>query len=125
MLDVFAQANVAGFAYSNLGKIVSCAVESSTTLYGYNTNLNTTINVKMAGFAIENSGEISMSYVNLIKGSDFLVGAVYNGTMSAKDISAGFVYSNSGKVLDSYAQMTNVGIKITTVDENTEIPVHC
>lgn len=121
-LNIFAQANVGGFAYSNNGKIVSCAVEKDATIYGYNTNLDKTIVVRNAGFVVENSKEISMSYVNLEK-SNVLYGAIYKGTMSSKDISAGFVYTNSGKILDAYVQMTETGINNNSfagfVNQNT------
>ncbi|MBR4998768.1 MAG: hypothetical protein IKY10_02695, partial [Clostridia bacterium] len=121
-LSIFAQANVGGFAYSNNGKIVSCAVEKDTTIYGYNTNLDKTIVVRNAGFVVENSNEISMSYVNLQKGYN-LFDSVYAGTMSSKDISAGFVYANAGKICDAFVQMTDTGINNNSfagfVNQNT------
>ena len=108
-LNIFAQANIGGFVHTNLGKIVSSGVEEKTTIYGYNVNLGNTINVKIAGFAVDNSGEISMSYVKLKHGEN-AIDSIYYGTMSAKDISAGFVYSNSGSIYDTYVQMSLTGI---------------
>lgn len=107
-LNIFSQSNVAGFVNNNSGKIVSCGVESDSTIYSYNSYLANTVNVSIAGFAIENSGEISMSYVNLRFDSskNESYGA---GLISAKDESAGFVYSNSGIIYDAFVQMTNVG----------------
>ncbi len=116
-LNIFALANIGGFVHTNQGKIVSCGVEEDTTIYGYNVNLGNTIIVDIAGFAVENLGEISMSYVNLVK-SKVLAKVnkdlnddldINQGTMSAKDFSAGFVSLNSGKIYDAYVQMTHIG----------------
>ena len=109
-LSIYSQSNIGGFVYENKGKIVSCAVEEQATIYGYNINLGNTIIVELAGFAVQNSGEISMSYVNLRKSSN----STYQGTMSAKDISAGFIYTNSGKVYDAYVQITETGVNNNT-----------
>jgi len=109
-LNIYSQANIGGFVYENSGKIASCEVGEDTTIYGYNTSLEKTIVVKLAGFVVENNNEISMSYVSLKKGDVKYNNTIYAGTMSAKDISAGFAYSNHGKILDSYVSMTNVGV---------------
>ena len=112
-LNIFAQANIGGFAYSNAGKIVSCGVEEDTTIYSYNINLEKTIEIDVAGFVVNNSNEVSMSYVNLNKGSK-LTTSTYQGTISAKDISAGFVLNNSGEIYDAYVQMQETGINNNT-----------
>ncbi len=117
-LSIYAQANVGGFAYSNSGKIVSCAVKEGetdrrTTFYGYNSDLSNTIVVEMAGFVVSNSGDISMSYVNLTA-EGAKNNAITLGTMSAKDISAGFVYTNGGTISDAYVQISQTGANNNT-----------
>lgn len=113
-LNIFAQANIGGFVHTNNGKIVSCGVEENTTIYGYNVNLPKTIIVDIAGFAVDNSSEISMSYVNLIKKSTILEIVdgveIHEGTMSAKDFSAGFVSRNNGTIYDAYVQISENGV---------------
>ncbi len=128
-LNIFSLANIGGFVHTNAGKIASCGVEESTTIYGYNTNLSNTIVSEIAGFALRNSGEISMSYVNLKSNKynvtyakrnsntniiEYELKEMSGGTMSAKDMSAGFVYSNSGKIYDAYIKMTKNGINNNT-----------
>lgn len=118
-LAIFAQANIGGFAHTNHGKIVSCGVKN-VTIYSYNVNLANTIIVKVAGFAVNNSSEISMSYVDLMvdlssdSSDNIAIGSVKKGTISAKDISAGFVYLNSGNIYDAYVQMNETGINNNT-----------
>ncbi len=125
-LSIYAQANIGGFVYSNEGKIVSCGVEKNTTIYSYNNNLEKTIVINIAGFAVENKNHISMSYVKLA-GLPFVctykdevneiltqVEIQHGGTISAKDTSAGFVYSNSGMVEDSYVSIAKTGINNNT-----------
>lgn len=113
-LSIFAQANIGGFVHTNDGKIASCGVDR-VTIYGYNINLGNTIIVEIAGFVVDNTNDISMSYVNLIKENrTFISPYVYYGTMSAKDISAGFAYFNSGKILEAYVYMTTTGINNNT-----------
>lgn len=119
-LSIYALANVGGFVHTNAGKIVSCGVEKQTTIYGYNVTLGNTIVIEVSGFAVENLGHISMSYVNLETEDvevDYLginnierIETIECGKMSAKDISAGFVYSNSGSISDAYVQMEATGI---------------
>ncbi len=116
-LSIFSQANMGGFAHSNHGKIVSCAVEEGefdkrTTFYGYNSNLGNTIVVEMSGFVVSNSGDISMSYVNLTANSSSA--QIIRGTMSAKDISSGFAYSNTGNITDAYVQISQTGTNNNT-----------
>lgn len=119
-IKIFSQANIGGFVYENKGKIVSSAVDSvidysgiapkqyNPVYYNYNKELARTIVVELAGFATYNSGEISMSYVNL--GSTKLASASkYIGNMSAKDNSAAFVYSNTGSISDAYTILTMLG----------------
>ena len=106
-LNIYSQSNIGGFVHTNQGKIVSCAVEKETTIYAYNTGLEKTIVVQVGGFAVENSNEISMSYVNLEKHT---INNIDKGVMSAKDISAGFAYSNSGNIVDAYVYITNTGV---------------
>lgn len=124
-LSIFSQSNIGGFAHTNSGKISSCSVEtqtsieenSSATIYGYHQGISKTIVVQIAGFVVENSGDISMSYVDLMAIKDTnneFKSSTYFGTMSAKDISAGFVYSNSGKIYDSYAKINAMGVNNNT-----------
>ena len=108
-LNIFSQSNIGGFVHKNSGKIVSCGVDNNTTIYAYNINLGNTIIVEVAGFVVENSGEISMSYVDLKQGEKAF-NTIHRGTMSSKDISAGFAYSNSGSIYDTYVKMTSIGV---------------
>jgi len=103
-LSIYAQANIGGFVYKNNGKIASCGVEKSTIIYAYNTGLEKTIVVQVAGFVVNNDNYISMSYVNLQN----------QDNMSAKDISAGFVYSNSGSIIDAYVDISKTGLNNNT-----------
>ena len=117
-LSIYSLANIGGFVHTNKGKIASCGVEKNSTIYGYNVSLGNTIVVQISGFVVENSNEISMSYVDL-EAKDIEIeyldrGAIRKetiecGKMSAKDISAGFVYRNSGDITDAYVQMTETG----------------
>ncbi len=115
-LSIFSQSNVGGFVHTNNGKIVSSGVEENSTIYGYNEKLGNTIIVDIAGFVVENSGEISMSYVNLVKKNEILLRVdggntkIYQGTMSAKDFSAGFVFNNKGVIYDVFAQISETGV---------------
>ncbi len=115
-LQIFSLSNIGGFVHSNLGKIVSCSVNGKATISAYNAKLGNTLIVNVAGFAVNNSGEISMSCVDLKKGSR-LTENIFEGTLNAKDISAGFIYSNTGNVYDAYVQMTSVGIVNNTFAE--------
>ncbi len=121
-LSMFALANIGGLAYSNSGKIVSSGFDANSSIftitgaearyseggliYAYNNSVVNTSLVSVAGLVVDNSGEISMSYVN--SGSTSLFGGSI-GNISAKDISAGFVYSNTGTVYDSYVYLTRIG----------------
>ena len=118
-LRIFAQANIGGLVYENKGKIVSSAVDTYTDysditikeyqplLYNYNNALEKTIAVKMGGLAVINSGKISMSYVNFLT-TELSNGGLI-GNMSAKDVSAGFVYTNSGNISDAYVVVDLAG----------------
>lgn len=126
-LQIFAKANIGGFVYSNAGKIVSSAFDANTTttvagtisqnkhglIYAYNRTNSYTNVIQVSGFAVNNSGEISMSYVESGVTYATLGASASNnnpiGNISAKDVSAGFVYSNSGLVYDSYVLMEQVG----------------
>ncbi|MBE5741012.1 MAG: hypothetical protein E7351_00540 [Clostridiales bacterium] len=98
-LNIYSQANMGGLVYSNAGKIASCSVEPTADIYGYNENLDKTIIIEVGGFVVQNTGEISMSYVDFGE----------KAKMSVKDISAGFVYRNSGKIYDCYVEMDMTG----------------
>lgn len=101
-LNIYAQANIGGFVVENSGKIASCSYGG--VIYTYNNSLSTTIVSRVAGFAIENSGEISMSCVELSSSQ----------TMSAKDVSAGFIYDNKGNIEDCYAVIPKMGVNNNT-----------
>lgn len=127
-LSIFSLANIGGFAYSNEGKIASSCFDASKDLFTYtisasgqsianysggglifaynNSVLNTSL-VSVAGFVVNNSGEISMSYVK--SNSTTLRSNNSIGNISAKDISAGFVYSSSGTIYDCYVDLTKIG----------------
>lgn len=117
-LSLFTLANVGGFVHSNAGTIASCGVEKTTTIYGYNNTLGTTINVEVAGFVVKNTGNISMSYVNMLKSNveveyfykETLNKTIKGGMMSVKDISAGFVSNNAGRIQDAYVYMSETGV---------------
>lgn len=109
-LKIFAQANIGGLVHTNNGKIVASEFDASDgngLIYAYNRNVETTIISSIAGFVVSNTGEISMSNVKV--GQTTLSQSTYIGNMSAKDISAGFVYSNTGSIYDAYVNLTRIG----------------
>ncbi len=117
-LQIFGKANIAGFVFSNAGKISSSwfdASESATAdgtgkglIYAYNTDVITPYYIKVAGFVVENSGEISMSYFD--GGISYHTSTSRSiGNISAKDYSAGFAYTNSGTISDCYVDVEKVG----------------
>lgn len=113
-LQIFALANIGGLAYKNEGKIVSSAVEDDASIYSYNSNLGNTILVKVGGFVTQNSGSgsISMSHTTLnysYTKATQTEKEQFKGFMSIKDESAGFVYSNAGKIKNCYVQITKIG----------------
>lgn len=113
-LNIYSLANIGGFAYLNEGKIVSSSVEKNTTIYAYkgkSENLDKIVAVKVGGFVVENKNHISMSYVRLEK---YVENNVNKGLIYAKDISAGFVYSNTGDISDSYTHIAQMGINSNT-----------
>ncbi len=118
-LKISALANIGGFVFSNEGKIVSCSFNADTgkfnvdgktedttkgLIYAYNRSVVSSSVIKVGGFVVENSNEISMSYV---KSGITLNNSI--GNISVKDISAGFVYSNTGDITNSYADIDKVG----------------
>ncbi len=109
---IIAKANISGFVYRNEGKIVSCRYDASTgngLIYAYNEPISYKYEVKVAGFVVNNvsSGDISMSYVTA--GVTTYVQANKIGNIASKNLSAGFVYANSGKVYDCYVDVETVG----------------
>ena len=102
-LEIFAGANVGGLSHSNAGKIASSNFNG--TIYAYNSSANSVIG-QVGGFVVENTGEISMSAVEIA--TNTLTGRTL-GNLSAKDPSAGFVFSNSGKIYDCYAIVEKIG----------------
>lgn len=107
-LQIFALANIGGLVYKNEGKIVSSAVEDNALIYSYNINLEKTILVEVGGFVAQNtsSGSISMSHTTLNYDK---TSQIVKGFMSTKDESAGFVYSNAGKIKNCYVQIAQIG----------------
>ena len=118
-LSMFALANIGGLAYSNAGKIVSSSFDAENSIfdndysyvgggliYAYNNSVVNTSLVSVAGFVVNNSGEISMSSVK--SNSTNLYGGTI-GNISAKDISAGFVYSNTNLIYDCYVNLSKIG----------------
>lgn len=99
-LNIYSQSNIGGFVYENNGKIASSGV-SEVKIFTYNPSLEKTIVVEIAGFVVENKGNIAMSFVEMLN---------ENKTMSAKDTSAGFVYTNSSNIEDSYVVMKKTGV---------------
>ncbi len=120
-LQIFAKANIGGLAYSNAGKISSSAFNANTSsttnpngyglIYAYNRTNSYNSVIEVAGFVVNNTGEISMSYVESGVNYCLINGMNYYpiGNISAKDISAGFVYNNAGTIYDSYVVMEQVG----------------
>ena len=108
-IEMYAQANIGGLAYSNAGKIASSSFTG--LIYGYNNNVVTTSLIEIGGFVVNNTGEISMSYVDV--GSTALM-ATSIGNISAKDISAGFVYNNTSSIYDCYVTMSMLGANNNT-----------
>lgn len=105
-MQIFALANIGGFVFENKGKIASCEVGGKSVIYAYNTSVDQTIVAQVAGFVVTNSGEISMSNNTTIYSG---VVTDYQGIMSSKDISSGFVYSNSGEIYNSYVELSKIG----------------
>jgi len=73
-------------------------------MFNYNEVLNNTVALEMGGFAVSNSGKISMSYVNYATTASKVGDEI--GNMSAKDTSAGFIYNNTGSISDAYVVIT-------------------
>ena len=98
-LDIYAQANIAGFVYSNLGTIASCDVyDVRIDAYNYS---GYDVEVKVAGFVVNNSGSIRMSYVKS--------GKTDISTTNSVNESAGFVFSNTGTIENCYSYIDKVG----------------
>ncbi|MFQ6752320.1 MAG: hypothetical protein ACLRFL_01980 [Clostridia bacterium] len=96
-LNIYSQSNIGGLVYENAGTIAS-SYNKNAKIYAYNKNLSSSIIVKVAGFVVDNSGSVSMSYIELDNGYE----------MSAKDISAGFILNNSGDVSDCYSIISKI-----------------
>ncbi len=97
---------VSGFVNSNSGHIVSSYASNLRIINNSNTDYTTTT----AGFAIENSGYVSMSYSKGVKNNVTDIHAIKFG-IETSGISAGFVYLNSGEINNSYSNitLTNLG----------------
>lgn len=123
-LSIFSLANIGGLAYSNEGKIVSSSFDAGNSIFtigennrvnyqngglifAYNDSVLNTSLVSVAGFVVINTGEISMSFVK--SNSTTLQSGNTIGNISAKDISAGFVYSSSGTIYDCYVDLSRIG----------------
>lgn len=96
-LSVYSRSNIGGFVYQNNGTIASCGVEEKTVIDSFDST-QTTIEPKVSGFAFINTNRISMSYVNL-----------FDGTIHAAGIAAGFIRNNSGIISDSYVKIQKIG----------------
>lgn len=126
-LGMFAHANIGGFTYLNgsTGKIVSCSFDASES---FSTNRNIEnykhtassmyaskdINktgmiyafvdvariINVAGFVVENNGEIGMSYVNI---SNTQVGGSAFENIESNYEFSGFVLNNSQLIYDCYS----------------------
>ncbi len=120
-LSIAAMANVGGLVYENSGKIVSSYFNArdngTNTADGdeggliyiyYGSQSTSVVKVEVGGFAVVNSGQILMSYVDVGTSSNSS-GSQVLGNMSAKDESAGFVYSNSGTIQNCYVTMDQFG----------------
>ena len=110
-LKITAKANIAGFVYTNAGKIASSFFDATSgkgMIYAYNSSITVPYSIKVAGFVLENesSAEISMCYVE--SGTHSANGSVI-GNISAKDYSSGFVYTNAGSIYDCYADIKLIG----------------
>ena len=120
---IVAQANIGGIVHTNSGKIASTYFNANTNkglIYAYKPAVATSAVTNVAGFVVNNasSGEISMSYASVGTtllcryNSDGTIKATGNtiGNMATKNPSAGFVYSNSGLIYDSYVSMEKFGL---------------
>ncbi len=110
-LQITAKANIAGVVCSNSGKIASTYFNANNgkgRIYAYNNNVTVPYLIQVAGFALNNEtdGEISMCYVE--SGTHVRNGSNI-GNISAKDYSSGFVYTNSGSIVDCYADIELIG----------------
>lgn len=126
-IKMFAKANIGGFAHTNEGKIVSSNFNG--LVYAYNNAVATTSVVQVAGFVVDNNNHISMSYCDI--NTTVLNSSTNNtiGNLSAKDISAGFVYSNGGEIKDCYVDLLKIGANNNTfsgfVANNSNIIINC
>ena len=110
---IVAQANIGGIVHTNSGKIASTYFNAETDkglIYAYKPAVATSAVTNVSGFVVNNasSGEISMSYVSV--GTTSLKTGNTIGNMATKNPSAGFVYSNSGLIYDSYVSMEKFGL---------------
>ena len=116
-LQVYALANIGGLVFKNgpTGKIASSYFNAQIgkgliDAYPDVENEKTSaIEVRVAGFVVDNAGQISMSYTHV--GTNSING---DGSLSCKDSSAGFVYSNTGKIKDCYVQQGILGASQNT-----------
>lgn len=110
-LKITAKANIAGFVYTNAGKIASSFFDATSgkgMIYAYNSSVTVPYSISVAGFVLENesSAEISMCYV---ESGTHTVNRSTIGNISAKDYSSGFVYTNAGSIYDCYADIALIG----------------
>ncbi len=141
-LKIAAMANVGGFVAENMGKIVASYFDASTNLHYedgeedkgkgliyiyYGNQTIDSVKVNSAGFAIRNNGQILMSYVDIGSSQRYryetneqlgesrrIPNGDVIGNMSTKDESAGFVFSNSGTISNSYIIMETLGSNSNT-----------
>ena len=101
-LRMFALANMGGLVHKNSGKIASSSFCGA--MYVYHAQKPEQIIANSAGFVVENSGTISMSYTDI---GTTIIESVNSkiSNINAKDPSAGFVYNNTGEIYDCYVDI--------------------
>ena len=107
---VVALANIGGVVHTNNGKIASSGINANTNkglIYAYKTGLTTSITVQVGGFVVQNYGSILMSYAEF--GTTTLNSGNTIGNLSSKNVLAGFVYTNSGTIQESYITLAKLG----------------
>lgn len=110
-LGIFSLANIGGFAYSNAGKISSSnfnADDNKGTIFAYKSqDTDNSIRVRVAGFVVDNDGEISISNVEV--GVTTVRSGNTISNLMTKNILAGFVYDNSGEIDNAYVNVNLIG----------------
>lgn len=90
-VTILAGGIVAGFVSNNLGKIATSQFNGTIQAYSSSSLSNA---IKTAGFVVDNSGQISLSFVHNLNGN--------NVSIESAGSIGGFVFQNSGTIFDCY-----------------------